>query len=236
MFRKKKIYLKPKRPFDKARIEEEVKIKKDYGLKNKTEIWKAEAKIKSMREKAKKLISANQEEQQALFNRLKKIGIKVNSIGDVLALDKKDYLEQRLQTILVKKMMARTMKSARQLITHKKVLVNGKVVSAPSYIVPLDSRDKISLKVSKKKPVKESKQEVIGEKSKTTSKPKPSIKEDKELTKNKISSPTGEAIVSEAKPSDEIKPETAPAEEQVEKKEENKKVQKEVIEDAKENA
>jgi len=166
MLHKKKSYSQPKRPFDKARIIEEEKIKKDYGLKNKTEIWKAEAKIKSMREKAKKLIGVGQEEQQALFDRLRKIGIKVNSIGDVLALDKKDYLEQRLQTILVKKMMARSTKSARQLITHKKVLVDGKIISAPSYIVPIELRDKISLKISKKKIKEEPKKEIIPEKEK----------------------------------------------------------------------
>lgn len=155
MLRKKKTYSRPKRPFDKVRIDEEAKIKEDYGLKNKKEIWKAEAKIKSMREKAKKLISAGPEEQQGLFDRLGKIGIKINSISDVLGLDRRNYLEQRLQTILVRKMMARSMKSARQLITHKKVLVDGKMISAPSYIVPLNLREKISLKQAKKKVKKE---------------------------------------------------------------------------------
>ena len=81
MKRKHKIYSRPKRPFDKARLDEEAKITKEFGLKNKKEIWKAEAKIKSMREKAKKLISAEYEKQEELFNQLKKIGIDVNSIG-----------------------------------------------------------------------------------------------------------------------------------------------------------
>jgi len=155
MLHKHKTYSRPKRPFDKLRLEEEAKIKEEYGLKNKKEIWKAEANVKLMREKAKRFISASSEEQKALFERLGKKGIKVSSIGDVLSLEKKNYLEQRLQTILVRKMMARTMKSARQLITHKKVLVDGKVVDSPSYIVPIGLRDKISLKVSKKKPAKE---------------------------------------------------------------------------------
>ncbi len=146
MKRKHKTYSKPKRPFDKARIEEETEIKKEFGLKNKKEIWKADAKINSMREKAKKLISAEPEEQHALFDRLKKIGLDVNSIGDVLALDKKDYLKRRLQTVVLNKKLATTIKTARQLITHKKVLVNKKVIDAPSYVVPVELEDKISLK------------------------------------------------------------------------------------------
>ena len=146
MKRKHKKYSRPKRPFDKERIDEEAEITKEFGLKNKKEIWRAEAKIKSIREKAKKLISANQESQKALFERLGKIGLSVGSIADVLSLDKKDYLKRRLQTIVVKKKLAQTVKSARQLITHKKVLVNGRVVNSPSYIVPVDMEDKIELK------------------------------------------------------------------------------------------
>ena len=146
MKRKHKTYSKPKRPFDKARIDAEAKIKKVFGLKNKKEIWMAEAKISSIREKAKKLISASPEEQRALFNRLKKIGLQVNSIADILSLDKEDYLKRRLQTILLNKKLATTSKSARQLITHKKVLVGNNIVNSPSYIVPVELENKISLK------------------------------------------------------------------------------------------
>jgi len=155
MKRKHKTYSRPKRPFDKARIQEEAKIKEEFGLKNKREIWKADAKIKSIREKAKKLISASEEEKNAFFERLNKIGLKVKSIGGVLSLDKKDYLKRRLQTILVDKKMANTTKAARQLITHKKVLIEGNSINSPSYIVPVDLENKISIKESKPKTRKE---------------------------------------------------------------------------------
>lgn len=151
MKRKHKTYSKPKRPFDKARIEEEGQIRKEFGLKNKREIWKADARIKSIREKAKQLISSDEKEKNSFFERIRKIGLNVSSISDVLSLDKKDYLKRRLQTILVEKKMARTPKGARQLITHKKVLVGGKSVSSPSYIVPVNLENKISLKQSKEK-------------------------------------------------------------------------------------
>lgn len=146
MKRKHTRYSRPKRPFDKERIDEEAGIKKEFGLKNKKEIWRAEARIKSMREKAKKLISADSEEQKALFVRLKKMGFDVNSIADVLSLDKKDYLNRRLQTIVVRRKIAKTQKSARQLITHRKILVGEKVVSSPSHIVPIDLEKRVILK------------------------------------------------------------------------------------------
>ncbi len=151
MKRKHKKYSKPKRPFDKTRINEEAILKKEYGLKNKKEIWKADSQIKSIREKAKKLIGSSEEEQKALFQRLKKKGLEVNSIADILSLDKKDYLNRRLQTIVVRKKLATTPKSARQLIVHKKIFVDGRIVDSPSYIVPVEIENKISLKEKKKK-------------------------------------------------------------------------------------
>lgn len=151
MKRKHKTYSKPKRPYDKERFEEEAKLKEEFGLKNKKEIWKAEARIKSIREKAKNLISASPEEQKALFDRLKKIGLEVNSIADVLSLDKKNYLDRRLQTILVRKKLARTAKHARQLIVHKRVSVKGGIVDSPSYIVPVEFENDMTVKQEKVK-------------------------------------------------------------------------------------
>ena len=153
MKRKHKKYSKPKRSFDKERIEEEAKIIEEFGLKNKREIWKAEARINLIREKAKRLISAGKNEQQALFEKLRKVGLNVNSIGDVLSLQTQDYLKRRLQTILVKKKIARTAKGARQMIVHKKIAIGGCVVDSPSYLVPNDLEDRISLnkKIEKKK-------------------------------------------------------------------------------------
>lgn len=155
MKRKHKTYSRPKRPFDKVRIDEEAGIKREFGLKNKREIWKAEAKIKGMREKAKKLISAEESQQQTLFDQLSKIGLAVDSIADVLGLEKNDYLNRRLQTVVFNKKLAPTVKAARQMITHKKVMVDGKVVNKPSYIVSVEMEDKITVKAAKKKPKKE---------------------------------------------------------------------------------
>lgn len=164
MKRKHKLYSRPKRPFEKTRIEEENKITEEFGLKNKREIWKAEAKIKSIREKAKGLISANVGEQKAFFDSLKKIGLNVSSISEVLSLDKRDYLRRRLQTIVVKKRLATTPKAARQLIVHKKIMVNGEAIDSPSYLVSVDLEEKIEMKKKEKKKVKVEKK-VVEEKS-----------------------------------------------------------------------
>jgi len=145
MIRKKKKYRKPRRVFDKTRIEEENQLIEKYGLKNKKEIWKAEASIERIRSQAKKLITASQEEQEKLLDKLNKIGLKVKSIAEVLALNTEDWLRRRLQSILVSKNLARP-KEARQAIVHKHVSIGGKIVNIPSYIVKTDEEDRIKIR------------------------------------------------------------------------------------------
>lgn len=151
MKRKHKLYSRPKRPFDKLRFEEEAKIKAEFGLKNKIEIWRADSAVKSIRSKAIKLIPKKQEEQKALYEKLKKIGFHVNSIANILSLDKRDYLNRRLQTIVFKKKLAKSIKQARQMITHRKILVNGRAIDSPSYIVPVEMEEKITIKQNEKR-------------------------------------------------------------------------------------
>ncbi len=159
--RKHKKYSRPQRPFDKARIEEENAIRDKYGLKNKREIWKADASIKRVRDEAKKLITASKEEQDVFIERLNKKGFKVENIADVLSLGKGDWLERRLQTVVFRKGLVRTPKQARQLITHKNVAIGSQTVNKPSYQVSLSEEPKIKLKIVLKN--KEEKKDKIEE-------------------------------------------------------------------------
>jgi small subunit ribosomal protein S4 len=153
--RKRRLFSKPRKLYDKARIEDENKIVLKYGLKSKREIWKAQAKVSDLRSRAKALIPQSEKKKQEFFGKLNKMGLKAESISDVLALRTENWLDRRLQTIVFSKGMAKTAKQSRQLIAHKQVLVNGKAVSAPSFFVPLGSENKIELKVQKAKPIKE---------------------------------------------------------------------------------
>ncbi len=159
MKRKKKLYSNPKKPFDKSRIDEEKKIIEEFGLKNKKEIWKAEAKVKLVREKARNLIKSPAEKQKILFDQLKEIGIKADSLTSAFALETKDYLERRLQTVVFKKGLANTIKEARQKIVHRKILVDEKVINKPSYLVPVELENKITIKSPKKPAVKKESQD-----------------------------------------------------------------------------
>jgi len=170
--RKHKKYRKPRRPFEKARIQEEDTLVRKYGLKNKKEVWKADSAIENIRKQAKLLLTKTQEEQDKFIDRLSKQGFVVASIADVLALDKEDHLKRRLQSVVVAKKLCTTLKQARQFIVHKHITIDKKIVNKPSYIVKTDEENKIELnvvqKVKKKTKIEEIKEEMEGKASPET--------------------------------------------------------------------
>lgn len=147
MRRFKNTYLKPKKRWDKARIEEEKQLMRDYGLKNKREIYKVYMIIKKIRKIAKKLVVASEKEQKEFIKRLAKYGFLSDTatLDDVFALDKRKILDRRLQTIVYKKGLANTIKQARQFIVHGHIRINGKVVNVPSYLVKREEENFITL-------------------------------------------------------------------------------------------
>jgi len=165
--RQRKKYSRPQKPFDKLRIEGENFLKEKYGLKNKKEIWKADAAIRRVRNMAKQLITASEEEKQAFVERLQKKGFQVESIAEALALDKEDWLKRRLQTIVFAKKLTNTPNQARQFIAHKHVSIGDQVVNVPSYQVSLEEEPlvkmdlSLKIKETKKSKIEEIKEEVI---------------------------------------------------------------------------
>ena len=157
--RKRKEYSRPQKPFDKTRIEEENVLKERYGLKNKKEIWKADAAIGRIRNLAKQLITKSEEEKQAFIGKLQKKGFKIESIADSLALNKEDWLKRRLQTIVFSTKLTNTPKQARQLITHKHVSVGERIVNIPSYQINLEEETQVKLNLALK--LKQEKKEII---------------------------------------------------------------------------
>lgn len=146
----RKKYKKPLVIWDEALIKEQKIILRNYGLKNKREIWKSEGLVKRCRSQAKKLIASKTEqskkEKEQLINKLVKLGmIKPGSqLNEILSITLKDVLERRLQTIIFKKGLTKTISQARQFIVHGHVSINEEKINAPSFLVPLDLENKIS--------------------------------------------------------------------------------------------
>ncbi|HWG92248.1 MAG TPA: 30S ribosomal protein S4 [Candidatus Thermoplasmatota archaeon] len=140
----RKKYDTPSHPWQAARIKEEKEIAKKYGLKNKTEVWKALSVLRSIRGQARDLQGKQalndpqvNLETKNLLSRLNRLGILEGDAGldDVLALNVEAVLTRRLQTQAYLKGLAATPDQARQLIVHGHVAVNGGRVRVPGYLV-----------------------------------------------------------------------------------------------------
>ena len=128
MRRSRKKYETPRRPWDKARIDEEKKLMRLYGLRRKREIWRAEAIVRKYRRIARALIAKKDKKtERMLLDKLFKLGIlEAQSIDDVLGMTVENVLERRLQTVVWRRGLANTPKQARQLIVHGHITINGK--------------------------------------------------------------------------------------------------------------
>ncbi len=137
----------PKHPWIKERLLREIELVGRYGLKNKKELWKAETLARKLRHRARALLALPEEERQeatrALLDRLYAMGLveKDATLDDILGLTAANILERRLQTIVYKKGLAKTIYQARQLIVHGHIAIGGRRVTSPGYLVRRDEED-----------------------------------------------------------------------------------------------
>ena len=151
----RKKYETPIHPWQKSRIVEEIKLLKEYKLKNKKELWKFSSILKKYKDQAKKLIAMQGTqadlEREQMMNKLKSFGlITVGSetFDAIFSLQIKDVLDRMLQTVLFKKGLARSQKQARQFIIHGHVLIGDKKITSPRYLVPIKEEGFINFTVS----------------------------------------------------------------------------------------
>ncbi|MFH0884357.1 MAG: 30S ribosomal protein S4 [Candidatus Micrarchaeota archaeon] len=143
-------YERPKKLWDVDRLSEEKALKAEYGLRNMRELWRSTAELKKFRREARRLLSLTDEDRRddakKILAKLAKLGILKEgaALDDVLSLEVKAMLERRLQTIVLRKSLARTISQSRQIITHGFIAINGKKVTRPGYIVSLHDEASLS--------------------------------------------------------------------------------------------
>lgn len=147
----RKKFSKPSHPWQKERIAAEKDIVKQYGLRRKYEIWKMDSMLKKFLNRAKTIIGEktmqSEVEKKQLLSRLNLLGLlkKDSRIEEVLNLTLKDILERRLQTLVCRKQVAKTMLQARQFITHELIAVGSRKITTPSYLVSVNEESQIKL-------------------------------------------------------------------------------------------
>lgn len=131
-------------------LQEELRLVGQYGLRNKRELWRNKTMMSKFRGIARSLIGKSVEEQRRmekmLLARLKKLGMihETAVLDDVLDLTIEDILERRLQTIVFRKGMAKSIYQARQLVTHGHIAIDNQRVTAPSYLMTKKEEEQVT--------------------------------------------------------------------------------------------
>ena len=131
-------------------LQAELKLLGQYGLRNKRELWRHKTMFSKLRGIARSLLGMPAEErrkmERQLLDRLHRLGILPETavLDDVLDLTLEEVLERRLQTLVFRRGLAKSVYQARQLITHGHIAIEGKRVSSPSYLVLRDEEAKIA--------------------------------------------------------------------------------------------
>jgi small subunit ribosomal protein S4 len=147
--KQRKKYETPRFPWRTDTLQEELKFLGQYGLRNKHELWRHETTLSEFRGIARSLIGKPPEERRKMegeiLARLKKLGVLEETavLDDVLDLTIEDIFERRLQTIVYRKGLAKTIQQARQLITHGHIAIGDKRVTVPSYFVTREEEKQV---------------------------------------------------------------------------------------------
>ncbi len=141
----RKSYDTPSHPWQGERIQAEAAVVRQFGLKNKTEVWKADTLLRNFRKQSRELQARLRTgdaqariEADALIARCSRMGLLPatgGDLNDILVLKNEDILSRRLQTVVFQKGLASTPKQARQIINHGHIFVGGHKVTVPGYIV-----------------------------------------------------------------------------------------------------
>eukprot|EP00657_Telonema_sp_P-1_P009570 TRINITY_DN380_c0_g1_i7.p2 TRINITY_DN380_c0_g1~~TRINITY_DN380_c0_g1_i7.p2 ORF type:complete len:194 (-),score=87.16 TRINITY_DN380_c0_g1_i7:343-924(-) len=148
-----RVYKNPRRPFERERLEKELRMCGQYGLRCKREIWRVNLTLSNMRRTARTLLTLpetherRQLEGSALLRRCHNLGFlesDKDQLDYVLSLTVPDILERRLQTVVHKIGLAKSVHHARVLIRQRHIAVAKQIVVTPSFIVRTSSERHIA--------------------------------------------------------------------------------------------
>jgi len=144
----------PRKPFDKDRLINELRVVGAYGLRCKRECWRVQLALAKIRKAARTLMTLDESDPRRLFEgdallrRMVRLGVlKENErkLDYILGLTLNQFMERRLQTLVAEKKLANSVHHARVLIRQRHIAVGKQMVNIPSFMVRVSSEQHIQM-------------------------------------------------------------------------------------------
>ena len=144
----------PRRPFEREKLINDLTTIGIYGLRCKREVWSQQLVLAKLRKAARVLLTMDDTdprrifEGDALIKRMVRLGLLdkyQRKLDYVLGLTVHQFMERRLQTLVVKRNLARSVHQARVLIRQRHIAVGKQMVNIPSFLVRRTSEQLIAL-------------------------------------------------------------------------------------------
>ncbi|CAN6717804.1 unnamed protein product [Malus baccata var. baccata] len=132
-------YRNSRRPYEKERLDAKLKLVGEFGLRSKRAV-EGSASQSRIRNNARELLTLDEKNPRRIIK-----GEGQNKLDYVLALNVENFLERRLQTIMFKTSMAKSIHHARVLIRLRHI---RQVVNIPSFLVRCDTEKHIDFSLT----------------------------------------------------------------------------------------
>jgi len=143
---------RPRRPYEWERLDREIKLLGEYGLRNKREVWRVNYTLSRVRSIARTLLTLDEKDPKrvfegaALIRRLVRMGVLSETeqrLDSCLSLTVEKFLDRRLQTRVFQGSLAKSIHHARCLIRQRHIRVGKRLVNIPSFMVRVESEKHI---------------------------------------------------------------------------------------------